>query len=111
MATVSGEVTVDAAAVEKGYISYAPADGAGAPATAEINAGRYDLRTTAGPKRVRISVPVITGKRKTHVGSDAPWVEITAESLPDKYHCKSELEYNVQPGSNAKDWDLVVKKR
>jgi hypothetical protein len=110
-ATVSGAVRVDGAPVETGTVSYAPLDGTGAPATAEIKGGRYEVRTTAGNKRVQISVPVVTSKRKAHVGADAPWVEITSESLPDKYHSKSELTCDVKPGSNTKDWDLAVKKR
>jgi hypothetical protein len=110
-ATVSGEVKVDGVPVASGVISYVPADVTGVPATAEIKDGRYEVRTTAGNKRVQISVPVVTGKRKAHVGSDAPWVESTAESLPDKYHTRSELTFEVKPGSNTKDWDLAVKKK
>jgi hypothetical protein len=110
-ATVSGAVMVDGTPVEAGTISYAPLDGTGAPATAEIKGGRYEVRTTAGNKRVQISVPVVTSKRKAHAGPDAPWVDVTAESLPDKYHSKTELTFDVKSGSNTKDWDLAVKKK
>jgi hypothetical protein len=110
-ATVSGEVKVGGTPVRAGVIAYVPVDGTGAPATADIKDGRYEIQTTAGSKRVQISVPVVTDKRKAHPGADAPWIDITMESLPDKYHSKSELTFDVKPGSNAKDWDLAVKKK
>jgi hypothetical protein len=110
-ATVTGEVRVNGAAVDKGVIAYSPADSTGAPVTAEIKNGRYEIHTTAGPKHVRISVPVVTGKQKQSLSADATWVDRTAESLPDKYHSRSELTFDVLPGSNTKDWDLNVKRR
>ncbi|MBN9122972.1 MAG: hypothetical protein J0I06_28180 [Planctomycetes bacterium] len=109
-ATVSGAVKVNGAPVANGTIAFAPADGTGAPATGDIKNGRYEVRTTAGKKVVQVSVPVVSGKHKAHVGPDAPWVEVTSESLPDKYHSKSELTFEVKAGSNTKDWDLTVKK-
>ena len=109
-ATVSGEVKVDGVPVANGTISYVPADSTGAPASADIKNGRYEIRTTAGKKLVQVSVPVPGPKHKAYVGDDAPWVETTQESLPDKYHSKSELTFDVKAGSNTKDWDLSVKK-
>jgi hypothetical protein len=110
-ATVSGEVKVNGVPVAAGVIAYVPADSTGSPVTAEIKDGRYEVRTTAGSKRVQISVPVVTGRRKAHVGPDAPWIEVTKESLPDRYHTRTELTLDVKSGSNTKDWDLAVKKK
>lgn len=110
-ATVSGEVKVNGAPVEKGTISFAPAEGKGAPASGEIKNGRYEVRTTAGKKLVQISAPVVTGKRKDSSAPDAQWLEITEESIPEKYNSKSELNFDVQSGSNSKDWALEVKKK
>lgn len=64
----------------------------------------------AGPKRVQISAPVVVGRRKEHVGANAPMVEIRAESLPERYHSKSELTLEVSGGSNTKDWTLETRK-
>lgn len=108
-ATVSGEVKVNGAPVEKGVISYVPADGTGVPATGDIKNGRYEVATTAGKKRVQISVPVVKDKRKESTAPDAAWVEITAESIPDKYNAKTELAFDAAPGGNAKDWSLDTK--
>lgn len=110
-ASISGEVKVDGVPVEKGVISFSSLDGTGAPVTGEIKNGRYEVRTTAGNKQVRISVPVVTGKQKESNAPDAKFVEITAESLPAKYHSRSELTFDVKSGSNTKNWDLVVKKQ
>ncbi len=109
LATVTGEVKVDDKAVEKGVISYVPADGPGAPATANIENGRYEIRTTPGNKKVQISVPVVTSKRPGSSAPGAPMIEITAESLPERYHSKTELSFEVKPGTNTKDWSLKRK--
>jgi hypothetical protein len=110
-ASVSGEVTVDGQALEKGTISYAAAEGTDAPAQAAIENGRYQLRTTAGNKRVQISAPVVVGKRREYNGPDAPTVEVTKENLPERYNTKTELTFEVKPGSNTKDWALETKGR
>jgi len=108
--TVSGEVKVNGVPLEKGTISFAPAEGKGHAASAEIQNGHYEVRTTAGKKVVQISAPIVTGKRKAYSGPDAPMMDMTAESLPARYHTKSELTFDVQTGSNSKDWLLDVKK-
>ena len=110
-ATVSGEVKVNGTPVEKGVISFSPAEGTGKLVTGEIKNGRYEVQTTAGKKVVQISAPVVTGKRKDSDAPNAQWVEITEESLPDKYNSKSELTFDVQAGGNTKDWALDVKKK
>jgi hypothetical protein len=110
-ASISGEVTVDGVRVTKGIISFAPADKTGVPATAEIKDGQYTVRTTAGNKFVQISVPIVTGTRKESSAPNAPTVELTAESLPVKYNARTELTFDAQPGSNARDWPLNVKRK
>jgi len=110
-ATISGEVKVNGALLQKGVISFVPADNTGAPVTAEITNGKYEVKTTAGKKFVQISAPVVTGKRKESPAENAPMIEITTESLPAKYHSKTELTFDVQPGGNTKNWDLEAKKK
>jgi hypothetical protein len=111
LATVSGEVSVDGKAAEKGVISFVPADGPGEPATASIENGRYEIRTSPGNKRVQISVPVVE-KRKDSTATNAQIIEIThGETLPDRFNTKTELTFEVKPGSNTKDWQLDTKKK
>jgi hypothetical protein len=111
LATVSGEVSVDGKAVEKGVISYVPADGPGEPATANIENGRYELRTSPGNKRVQISVPVVVDRRKDSPAANAQTIEITRETLPERFNSKTELTFEVKSGSNTKDWPLDTKKK
>jgi hypothetical protein len=105
-ATVSGEVTVDGQPLKKGFIVYSPADQNGIPMTAEIENGAYTLKTVAGPKFVQISGQVLVEERKDPSNPDAPPIPIWRETLPDRYHSKSQLTFDVKPGKNTKDWSV-----
>lgn len=53
--TVTGEVTYEGAPVRKGYVTFAPADGKGATAGAEIKDGRYTAeKVPPGEKVVKV---------------------------------------------------------
>lgn len=106
-ATVSGQVTVESAPLAAGVITFTGPNGQSATGTVEN--GRYEVRTVAGANRVQISAPVVIGKRASSKAPDAPQVEITEESLPEKYHAASELTFEAQPGNNSKDWVLQGK--
>lgn len=110
-ATVSGEVKANGVPIEKGVIAFSSLDGTGAAVTVDIKGGKYEVRTTAGKKRVQISAPVVTGKRKESPAKDAPMVDVIGESLPEKFHSQSTLELDVQPGGNTKDWLLEFRKK
>jgi hypothetical protein len=109
MATISGKVTVDGAPLEKGTIAYVPAEGTGAPATVEVVNGAYQAQMTPGKKLIQISAPKVIGKRKEYNGPNAPEVEISEESLPEKYNSKSELTFDAKGGANTKDWQVESK--
>ena len=111
MSTITGEVKVDGKPVAKGTITFAALDGPAPPASATIADGRYELTTVAGNKRVLVSAPVFVRKQKEYDGPDAPMIDITAESLPDRYHANSELTFDAKAGANVKDWNLEGKKR
>jgi hypothetical protein len=110
-ATIDGEVTVDGKPLEKGVISYTPADGNGAPVTAEVRNGRYEVRTVAGRKVVQISAPIVVGQRKEHKGPGAALIDITEESLPPSCNSKSELTFEATAGANTKNWAVESKGR
>ena len=110
-ATVSGEVTLDGHPLEKGVISFVPADGSGAPAQDTIQDGRHSLRMGPGSKRVQISAPVVVGKHKEYNAPDAPLVEITAERLAARYNTQTELTFEARAGGNTKDWAVESKGR
>ena len=105
-ATIAGEVQIDGKPMAKGIIAFAPADGKGAPATANVENGKYTVTTTAGPKTVQISSMAVIGQRKDSPAPDAPMVDIVEEVVPDKYNAASELKFEAKPGGNTKDWSV-----
>ncbi len=109
--TVTGTVTIDGQPLSGGVISYVPGEGGGAPATANIEEGKYELTTSTGKKFVQISAPIVVGKRKEYEGPDAPLVEITDERLPPKYNSQTELTFEVKPGRSAKDFTLMTERK
>jgi hypothetical protein len=111
LATVSGEVTVDGAPLQKGTISFEALEGDAPPARDEIRDGHYEVRTAPGKKRVRISAPVVVRQQKESSAPDAPLIDITEESLPDHYHVNSDLTFDVEPGRNSKSWTVEPKVR
>ncbi|OWK45490.1 hypothetical protein [Fimbriiglobus ruber] len=108
--TVDGQVTIDGKPLDKGVISFAPIDGSGGPpVTANVENGKYRLQAQTGNKRVMISAPLVTGKRKESTAPDAPMVEITEERLSEKYNVRSDLTFEVKSGGNTKDWAVESK--
>jgi hypothetical protein len=103
--TISGTVTMDGQPLDKGTISFAAAEGAAQPVTAEIVNGSYSTKLEAGKKFVQISAPLLVGQRKQYNAPDAPTDDIWEERLPAKFHAESKLEVEVKPGSNSKNWD------
>lgn len=102
--TITGAVTIDGQPLDKGVISYVPADSQGHPVTVNIVNGKYTLQAPTGQKYVQISAPIVVNTRKEYEGPDAPLVEITDERLPPKYNSQTELTFEVKAGVNAKDW-------
>jgi hypothetical protein len=109
MADVSGTVTVDGKTPEKGSITFIPADGKSQTAGADIIDGKYTARVPVGKAKVEIRVPKVVGKRKLYNTPDSPYQETMEEVLPAKYNNKTELTFDVQSGSNEKNWELNSK--
>jgi hypothetical protein len=101
--TVTGNVTLDGQPLEKGIIAFSAAEGAAPPVTADIVDGKYSAEMVAGKKHVQLSASKVIGTRKND-SPGAPPDEILEEQIPPKYNSESKLEFDVQPGSNAKDW-------
>lgn len=103
---VSGRVTLDGAALDRGLIRLAPT-GKGSPVGGEIKAGRYDLMAPPGVCRVEITATKVVGQRKAYDTPDSPLVAVTEEAVPARYNAQSQLTYDVQAGRNEKDFDLT----
>lgn len=106
---VTGMVRVEGTPVEKGAITFVPADGQGQTAGGEIKAGRYSVRVPVGKMKVSISMPVEDKKKKLYPTADSPEMWMYREGLPARYNENTELEFEVKSGSNQKDWDLQAK--
>ena len=94
---------------------FMPADG-GRPGTAMTNAdGRYELQFTGTEKGAMIGKNVVRISTyyppMGNTSADGKTSEIPArpERLPAKYHEKSELTADVQPGVPTYDFDLKSK--
>src|SRR5262245_33538900 len=62
MADVRGEVKYDGTAIERGTITFQPADGKGPSAGGEIQQGQFSLQVPPGVKRVEIRALKVVGK-------------------------------------------------
>lgn len=108
-AEVTGTISVDGNPAEKGSISFVPADGKSPTAGSEIKNGKYAAKVPLGTAKVQVRVPKVVGKKKLYNTPDSPVQDILEEALPGRYNDKTELQYEVKPGKNEKDWDLKSK--
>lgn len=108
MATVTGVVTVDGQHPAKGHIYFVPKAGDTADAGGEIKEGKYTAAVPPGMKIVRISVPKVVGEKAIYDTPDSPKMAVTAEALPARFNDASELELDVKPGKNTKDFNLTT---
>jgi hypothetical protein len=109
MAEVKGKVTFDNKPVESGAIAFYPVDGKAPTAGGAIKDGQYDVKVPVGLAKVTISAPKVVGKKKLYNTPNSPEGLITAEALPAKYNEQSELQFEVKPGRNEKDFELRSK--
>ncbi len=108
-AEVSGSVSVDGVPVESGSIGFFPVDGKSSTAGAVIKAGRYTAQVPFGKSKVEIRVPKVIGEKKLYDTPDSPVQPVMTESLPPKFNEESELQMDVEPGTNEEDFNLSTK--
>ena len=101
---VSGSVTFAGQPVADGEIAFRSADGATASWAGRIVAGRYEIRSTVGPKRVEIiAVRPKPGAKPKASGEGV----INEMYIPDRYNLESELRAEVTTaGPNEFDFTL-----
>jgi hypothetical protein len=108
--TVSGTVTVDGEPLLAGSISFFPVDGQSPSAGASIQNGKYTARVPVGAMKVSITYPKVAGTKKLYNTPDSPVGIMYKEGLPARYNERTELTFDVKPGSNTKDWELKTTK-
>jgi hypothetical protein len=106
---VSGTVTLDGQPIDAGAITFLPSDGQSPTAGGVIQDGRYSVKVPVGTMKVSISAPKVVGKKKIYPTPQSPEMPITKEAVPARYNEQTELQLDVKPGANQKDWDLHSK--
>jgi hypothetical protein len=105
-AEVKGLVTFNGKPLERGAITFTPADGQAPVTGGSIDQGRYATRVYLGTMKVAISGAKIVGQKKLYDDPKSPVRPVTAELLPPQYNEETELQFDVVPGSNEKNFDL-----
>jgi len=104
-AEVSGAVKVDGKPVKPGAILFISGGRKDADLGGEIKEGRYPCACPRRHEGVH-SVPEVVGTKKIYDTPEQPGDSpITKEGLPARYNEQSELQLEVKPGKNPKDWD------
>jgi hypothetical protein len=110
MAQVTGTVSLDGQPIDKGSISFIPADGKGATAGSEIKDGKYNVsKVSPGTMLVQIRYAKVSGTKKLYDAPGSKTRDTYTEVLPKKYNDDTELRFDVQPGRNEKNWELSLK--
>jgi hypothetical protein len=103
---VSGSVTFDGQPIPEGDILFITPDGTRGPDPAKVASGKYELKTTAGKKRVEISASRIRPGGARGAGGEP----VPEEYVPARYNTQSELTAEVQAaGKNIFDFELKSK--
>jgi hypothetical protein len=108
-AEVKGTAHFDGQPIEDGSISFFPIDGKSSTSGGIIKNGVYSVKVPQGVMKVAITWQKETGeKKKLYDTDDSPVMSKKAQALPEKYASRenTELECEVKPGVNVKDWDL-----
>jgi hypothetical protein len=105
LAAISGTVTYDGKALEKGLISFLPADGNGPTAAAPIANGKYIAKAVPGKKLVRIEGYKVIGEHPFSRNNPRLVVE-QKQILPPRYNSKSELTREITPTDRTCDFAL-----
>ena len=109
VAVVTGTAKFDGKPIEKGSIGFYPVDGATSTAGGEITNGQYSVKVPVGLMKVYIGgVPKVVGMKEVKEGPGGKGGPKTVESIPAKFsdQQKTELRFEVKPGTNQKNWDL-----
>jgi hypothetical protein len=98
---VTGTVTWKGAPIENGQINVLADDAGTAPATSKIVDGKFELRTTAGVKRIEVFNQKDAGFNKA-MGANAFYNDVSKE-----YNVETKLRFEVKP-SDDNVLDLVL---
>ena len=106
---IYGTASFDGKAIDKGSISFTPANGQGPSGGGEIIDGKYKCDAALGECKVEIRSPKVVGKKKLYDTPESPMQEVFEEVLPQKYNEATELRVEINKGKNEKNWELSSK--
>jgi hypothetical protein len=96
---VQGAVSYKNQPVQKGTISFLPADGNAPTAAGIITDGRFAVKVAPGKKQVKIESFKVVGRRHLHAEDPkSPMIDVREQLLPDRYNKKTELVREVTSG-------------
>ena len=103
---VTGTVTLDGKPLAGAEVQFLPEDGR--PSTGVTDAaGKYELAYTGESRGAKIGKHRVQIRTGRYVEKENGETEMTEESLPAKYHDKSELTADVVAGENTVNFDLT----
>lgn len=106
LGTVEGKVTLDGNPLAKATVTYSPVDGGRQSFATTDDDGYYSLKHTPSRDGALIGkhkISITTATSTTNANGDD--VE-TPEKLPAKYNAETELEREVEAGSNEFNFEL-----
>jgi len=112
-AKVEGKVTVNGQSVANGFIRFMALEPNGLNAVGTIKDGHYSLAEKEGPTkgkyRVEFNVPSASKKRVPNDDVPGQFMEVSVETLPEKYHAKSTIVQEIDPDKpQVLDFALTV---
>ena len=107
--SVTGTVTLEGQPLQAGTIRFMPADGQTATAETTIADGKFSAVVPPGDKKISISAPKVTGKKRMYDAAGGPEVDVVQELLPAKNNVQTELTLTVSAGPQHKDFPLTSK--
>jgi hypothetical protein len=100
---VSGSVTLDGQPIESGSITFESADGGAGVFSEAIRNGQYQLRSTAGMKKVSISAYRPRGDQQTATPDRENYI-------PARYNAQTTLTVEIKrDGDNQHDFSLKTR--
>lgn len=106
---VSGTITLDGEPLKHAVITFQPQGGR--PAYGKtVEDGKYTMMYTGSQSGATVGMNTITitnGGEKRDEETGKIWFQ--KEEVPAKYNSKTELKFDVQPGSQTHDFELKTK--
>jgi hypothetical protein len=104
---MEGTVALDGVPIEKGTIMLMPIDGKGQTAGCGIEAGKYRMQASPGPRQVLIEANKKDGTMPDPMSpGSGKMIDRYVNYVPEKYNEKSELTVTIKPGLNKHDFKL-----